>query len=618
MGPTSDSSHLPVSGFTIVRNGTKFDYPYLESLRSLLPLVDELVINVGVGEDDTLDRVRRFAAEEGAGKVVIFESEWPMNDPEKRRGGLILSEQTNLALERCTHDWCFYLQADEVLHEADTAAIRSTLTSWGRDPRVEALLFDYVHLYGSYDVEQYSRSAYRREVRAVRKSAGARSVGDAQSFRKPDGSKLAAIRCGARVFHYGWVRTPDAMKAKTVFMDQLYHGEAKPSAEGGESVPHTGDNYRYKRIIGLRRLRDAHPAIMRERIRQKNWNWDFENSPLEWTWKDAKKVVLDNVEKATGFRAFEYRSYRLIRPAGPVLPAHGAAGNPARSAANGSNGNGAASGHPAASIILATYNEPRALEMVLAGLERQSTTDFEIVICDDGSGPETKRVIDEFKARGAVPVLHLWQEDQGFRKCRILNEGLRRSRGEVLIFLDGDCVPHRCFVQDHLDYQEPGRYLAGRRMELGPKITKWLTPEKVRNGFFDVPRPRLIASAMSGDSEHLQRSFRVTSPCLRAKMGMDRVADLKGCNFSVPRSAMEAINGFDEFYEGYGREDTDVELRLQNLGLTIKSVKGVAIQYHLWHPRREFTPANDDRLDELKRSGRTRCEQGMHAAAPAR
>ena len=98
---------------------------------------------------------------------------------------------------------------------------------------------------------------------------------------------------------------------------------------------------------------------------------------------------------------------------------------------------------------------------------------------------------------------------------------------------------------------------------------------------------------------------------MRTRLGMDRIADLKGCNYSIPREALEAINGFDEEYEGYGREDTDVELRLQNLGLRIKSLKGVALQFHVWHPRREFTPGNDERLEELKRSGRVRCEKGL-------
>ena len=302
---------MKISGFTLVRNGTRFDYPYLESLRSLLPLVDELVINVGIGDDDTLQTIQKFAEGEGRGKVKWFESHWPLDDPEKKKGGLILSEQTNLALDQCTGDWCVYLQADEVLHQDDIARIRKSIEA--ADPRtsVEGLLFDYLHFYGSFDVYQHSRSTYRREVRVVRRSAKARSVGDAQSFRKTDGNKLAVLHSGARIFHYGWVRTPEAMREKTYFMDQLYHGT--PKAEDAElGIPHTGDNYRYKRFWGLKAYTGTHPQVMQERILRKGWHWDLAGSPLIWGLSDAKKVFLDTLERFTGHRFFEYRSYRLI------------------------------------------------------------------------------------------------------------------------------------------------------------------------------------------------------------------------------------------------------------------------------------------------------------------
>ena len=302
---------MKVSGFTLVRHGTRFDYPYVESLRSLLPLVDELVVNVGVGEDDTLARVRALAAAEGAGKLVVFESAWPLDDPERKKGGRILSEQTNLALERCTGDWCVYLQADEVLHEADRSRLRRRLEEAWTRPEVEALVFDYEHFYGSFDVVQRTRSAYRREVRAIKRTSGGRSVGDAQSFRRADGSKLAAVRAGARVFHYGWVRTPEAMREKTFFMDQLYHGAPRPE-DAAAGVPFTGDNYRYKRFWGLRRFAGAHPEVMADRIRRQGWHWDLESSPFEWKASDAKKIVLDSIEAVTGVRLFEYRSYRLL------------------------------------------------------------------------------------------------------------------------------------------------------------------------------------------------------------------------------------------------------------------------------------------------------------------
>jgi len=302
---------MKVSGFTLIRNGTEFDYPFIESLRSLLPLVDELVINVGIGTDDTLKRIQDFAAKEAPEKIKIFESRWPLDDPEKKKSGLILSEQTNLALDRVTGDWAIYLQADEILHEADAQRLHDAMEKYLDDPEVEGLLFDYVHFYGSFEVVQETRSAYRREVRVIKPKSGARSVGDAQSFRKPDGSKIRVARCGSRIFHYGWVRTPDAMKEKTFFMDQLYHGDPD-SKDAKTRTPHTGTNYLYKRMWGLRPFRSSHPAVMEDRICAKGWHWDLKKSPLAWKMSDFKKVLLDTFERVTGIRLFEYRSYKLI------------------------------------------------------------------------------------------------------------------------------------------------------------------------------------------------------------------------------------------------------------------------------------------------------------------
>lgn len=307
---------MKLSGFTLVRHGNAFDYPYLESLRSLLPLVDELMVNVGRGEDGTWDAIQQFIQREGQGKIVAFESDWGLDCPEKKRGDKILSEQTNLALKRCENDWCLYLQADEVLHEADYPRIVQAIEKAQANPQVEGLLFDYLHFYGSYNVIQKTRSAYRREVRAIRKSSGAQSVGDAQSFRiedgTPRGTKLAVIPSGARIFHYGWVRSPEAMREKTFFMDQLYHGDPTPE-DARNHIPHTGDNYRYKKIWGLRHFSGNHPAVMRERINHQGWKWDLKNSPLLFSWKDLSKVVLDLMESLTGYRFFEYRSYREVK-----------------------------------------------------------------------------------------------------------------------------------------------------------------------------------------------------------------------------------------------------------------------------------------------------------------
>ena len=296
-----------ISGFSLVRNGLRFDYPFLESWRSLLPLVDELILNIGKSEDETLLIAEKFAKEEGGGKIKIFQSLWPLDDPEKKRSGLILSEQTNLALDQCQNDICFYLQADEVLHEDDYRLIRNAVELISKKVEIEAIVFRYQHFYGSFNVYQETRSAYRREVRLIKKSSGARSVGDAQSFLKKDEVKLNALLSDIRIFHYGWVRQPEAMKEKTEFMDQLYHGAQ--TAESG--LPHSGDNYRYKRFWGLKLYQGSHPAVMEKRILEKGWNWDLKTSAFVFTSGDFKKVLLDLWEKFTGHRPFEFKNYRI-------------------------------------------------------------------------------------------------------------------------------------------------------------------------------------------------------------------------------------------------------------------------------------------------------------------
>ncbi|MEK6705806.1 MAG: glycosyltransferase family 2 protein [Bdellovibrionota bacterium] len=303
---------MKVSGFTIIKNGNIFDYPYQESLHSMLPLVDELIVNIGRSDDDTAMQILSLAEKDGSGKIRCFETSWEAKSPEQNRGGALLAEQTNTALGKCTGDWCIYLQADEVLHENDIPALKQSLEQNLKLPEVEGLLFDYVHFYGSYDIVQFSRSAYRREVRAIKKNASPLSVGDAQGFRHISGRKLSVARTEARVFHYGWVRHPEAMRSKTFFLDQLYHGPRNDHADSGKK-PHTGDNYRYKRFWGLQKFLGTHPAVMSKRISAVKWKWDYDTSKFVWTFGDIKKAILDIFEKLTGYRLFEYRNYKLIR-----------------------------------------------------------------------------------------------------------------------------------------------------------------------------------------------------------------------------------------------------------------------------------------------------------------
>jgi glycosyltransferase involved in cell wall biosynthesis len=272
---------------------------------------------------------------------------------------------------------------------------------------------------------------------------------------------------------------------------------------------------------------------------------------------------------------------------------------------------------PLASLILATYQWPEALAMVLSGLVTQTEKRFEVMIADDGSDVRTKDVIASYQCRVPFEIRHFWQENKGFRKSRILNEAIRAAGGDTLIFLDGDCVPHSEFVAQHVALQEKGRYVAGRRVDLSRDYTEMLNSQRVEGGILNGYATGLLDlfldSLKKNGSKPFHRSYMVRSPLLRRWFKLDRVVDLKGCNFSCARADMLAIDGFDQSYEGYGREDTDVELRLQNLGLRIKSAKNLCLQFHLWHEPRGFTPANEELLESVKREKRVKALRGMSA-----
>jgi glycosyltransferase involved in cell wall biosynthesis len=268
---------MRVSGFTILWNAVRFSYPFEESIRSLLPLVDELHVGVGRSDDGTLERVRAIDSD----KIRIFESDWDLS---LRAGGKLLSQQTNLALERCEGDWCFYLQADEVLHEEDHDRIRSAMRRYLDRKRVLGLWFRYLHFMGGYDLR--NALGYLSSVRIIRNGCGLHSIRDASKFGWSDDRPLRPRPFSrtkptrARIFHYGYVRPPRAMADKSEWSTRMYDegslGDARPRDELAEweydlaaCVPYPG----------------THPAVMEERIASKDW----ETPPVEPTplWRNT-------------------------------------------------------------------------------------------------------------------------------------------------------------------------------------------------------------------------------------------------------------------------------------------------------------------------------------------
>lgn len=232
------------------------------------------------------------------------------------------------------------------------------------------------------------------------------------------------------------------------------------------------------------------------------------------------------------------------------------------------------------SVIVSTYNNPRALALVLAGLARQTVQEFELLIADDGSGAETKAVIDRVAPDAPFPVRHVWHPDEGFRKCTILNQAIVAASGSYLIFFDGDCVPPAHTIAAHVRLAQRNRYLAGGKVLLSQRLTDRLTLEAVQRGDFEriwfwwrdvEKRRRLVVSRMPGIRFLFDRNVK-------------RPPGWRGENSSTFTEYAHRVAGFDERFT-YGLEDADFGHRLEATGVIGYSLRYTAPVFHLEHPR---------------------------------
>lgn len=282
-----------------MRNAIRYDYPVVESILSVLPVVDEMLVSVGNSDDETLQLIRNI----NSPKIRIMQSTW---DDSLREGGRVLAEETNKALAAipADFDWCFYIQADEVLHERWVQVLKKAMAENLKRKEVQGLLFDYLHFYGSYHYLGDSRTWYRKEIRIIRNLPGMQSYKDAQGFRFL-GNKLKVLATGACIHHYGWVKNPKFQQAKQREFHKLWHTD-----EWMEKHVAEADEYDYGHIESLRKFEGSHPAVMSERIRLCDWDFVFDVRKKRFS---LKKRMLYLFEKWTGIRLFEYRNYRLIR-----------------------------------------------------------------------------------------------------------------------------------------------------------------------------------------------------------------------------------------------------------------------------------------------------------------
>jgi glycosyltransferase involved in cell wall biosynthesis len=230
---------------------------------------------------------------------------------------------------------------------------------------------------------------------------------------------------------------------------------------------------------------------------------------------------------------------------------------------------------PAASVILSTYNHPPLLERTLLGYARQSELDFELVLADDGSGPETAKLIARLGPLLPFPLVHTWQPDRGFRKARAVNLAVLRSRASYLIFSDGDCIPARGFVQDHLRAARPGHFVVGGHVRLSRAQTHSLCADDVSSGRFEA-----LASA----SQRLALRWTHWKSLLYIALRKRRKPKFYGLNFSVDRASFARVNGFDMTFENCGREDSDLRNRMRLAGIGALSLWDRVGVYHQHHP----------------------------------
>jgi len=290
---------MNVNGFSFIKNAIKYDFPVVESIKSVLPLCDKFYIAVGKSEDDTLNLIRSI----DKSKIVIIETEW---NEKVSKGGSVLAEETDKAFGAlpADTDWAIYIQGDELFHEQDYDSIRNAMKHYHNNNKVEGLLLNYLHFYGSYSYVAESYVWYPKEIRVLKYNPTIFSYKDAQGFRKAGNQKLQVKQIDATIYHYGHVRPPKVMQDKFQNSSKFYHDD--------EWIKNTypGDSFDYLEHVGeLKRFDSEHPKLIQPRIARLNWEFDYDvsmNNP------SLKKRIKHILRKYFGID-LGYKNYILVR-----------------------------------------------------------------------------------------------------------------------------------------------------------------------------------------------------------------------------------------------------------------------------------------------------------------
>ncbi len=291
---------MKVSGFTFLRNGHRLGYPFVASIRSILPLVDEFVIALGPCDDNTESMLKEI----GDPKIRIVHTQWNERlQPDYSVKGFVYGQQKSIALFNCTGDWAFYLEADEVLHEDDLPKIRTLMEKHLGDECVEALAFDYLHFYGNQNTIAWSPGWYRSEVRIIRNTIPAWSS-EALFFNVVEGHKKSryprAAMAGATIYHYGWVRSEEQMNLKTAAVQKYWLNKKSTAVDYTQIDPAI-----------LKPFTGTHPQIMRDWLPPAEGIFRAEPNH-QLTGREKKHRLMLQLEKIFGPR-FNKKHYRLVR-----------------------------------------------------------------------------------------------------------------------------------------------------------------------------------------------------------------------------------------------------------------------------------------------------------------
>ncbi len=291
---------MKVTGFSFIKNALTFDYPIVEAIKSILPICDDFVVAVGKSDDDTLALIQNIDPL----KIKIIETEW---DESLREGGRVLAVETDKAFQAISQesDWAFYIQGDEVVHEKYLPIILENMIKYKDKKNVDGLLFNYLHFYGSYDFVGASTKWYKNEIRVIKNDKSIYSYKDAQGFRIGENKKLNVIPIEAYIYHYGWIREPKAMQKKAETFNKLWHDD-----KWIDDNVVKADEYDYNMGVSqLKLFKEKHPAVMTERIKRKNWKFEYDLNLAKKPTKDRLKAIA----KTLFGLDFSYKNYKIVK-----------------------------------------------------------------------------------------------------------------------------------------------------------------------------------------------------------------------------------------------------------------------------------------------------------------